>query len=170
MNANVLKSKSLFCLDASYAPLHTVGGGACARKRIKGWDIRGLLFSLVCTSVHCRLTTHLLVLLSQPALSLSLPPPSHPPRSVFFVKFVPAVLTVASARYREPLALFARKASSLLDAGCIFYVAWFPWGSLFDFLLNKQMCITRDWKKSVERKRAFVFETLIVEIGDFHYR
>jgi len=104
------------------------------------------------------------------SLSPSLPPPSPPPRSVFFVKFVPAVLTVASARYREPLALFARKASSLLDAGCIFYVVWFPWGSLFDFLLNKQICITRDWKKSVERKRAFVFETLIVEIGDFHYR
>lgn len=131
MNANVLKSKSLFCLDASYAPLHIpgyagirwniVGGDACAHKRIKGWD-KGryththdthaytkthtythflslslflpppffpVLFSLVCTCIHCRLTIHLLVLLSQQS-------PLHP----LFLSNLSAALTVISARYR----------------------------------------------------------------------
>lgn len=123
MNANVLKSKSLFCLDASYAPLHTVGGGACARKRIKGWDKGTVIFSRL---YFCPLSPH------HPFARPVVPAVFSP--SLFFVKFVPAALTVASARYRETaLALFARKVSSLLDAGCIFYVTWFSWISLIFF-------------------------------------
>lgn len=78
MNANVLKSKSLFCLDASYAPLHIpgyagirwniVGGDACAHKRIKGWD-KGRYTHTRTTRMRTQKHTH------THFLSLSLFPP-----------------------------------------------------------------------------------------------
>lgn len=80
----IILSRRIVC-PIAYAGIQS----AVVLVRVKGLKggIRGLLFSLVYTPVHCRLTTHLLVLLSQ----------RSPPRPSFLSN-LSAALTVASAR------------------------------------------------------------------------
>lgn len=109
MNANVLKSKSLFCLDASYAPLriHTEIRRATCRGDGAPVRVKGLKGGRRCYFLSCLLTQvspRFARLFAHPVvLAVS-------SLSAFFLSNLSAALTVTSARQRVACTFCPRKA------------------------------------------------------------